>query len=47
MTKSIAEAGHYASGSPMQDVRSWRRNMVRLSQLDEWVGRIKKLEDQQ
>ena len=47
VTKSISEAGHYASGSPMQDVRSWRRNMVRLSQLDEWVGRIKKLEDQQ
>lgn len=47
VTKSITEAGHYASGSPMQDVRSWRRNMVRLSQLDEWVGRIKKLETQQ
>lgn len=46
VTKSISEAGHYASGSPMQDVRSWRKNMVRISQLDEWVGRIKKLENQ-
>lgn len=45
VTKSINEAGHYASGSPMQDVRAWRRNMVRVSQLDEWIGRIKKLED--
>ena len=46
VTKSISEAGHYASGSPMQDVRTWRKNMVRVSQLDEWVGRIKKLESQ-
>ncbi len=46
VTKSIDEPGHYASGSPMQDVRAWRRNMVRVSQLDEWVGRIKKLEEQ-
>lgn len=46
VTKSISEAGHYASGSPMQDVRTWRKNMVRISQLDEWVGRIKKLESQ-
>ncbi|MDZ7924033.1 MAG: UDP-3-O-(3-hydroxymyristoyl)glucosamine N-acyltransferase [Marinagarivorans sp.] len=46
VTKSIDEPGHYASGSPMQDVRAWRRNMVRVSQLDEWVGRIKKLENQ-
>ena len=44
VTKSIDESGHFASGSPMQEVRQWRRNMVRVAQLDEWVGRIKKLE---
>ncbi|WP_053980256.1 UDP-3-O-(3-hydroxymyristoyl)glucosamine N-acyltransferase [Marinagarivorans algicola] len=42
--KSIDQPGHYASGSPMQDVRSWRRYMVRSTQLDEMAGRIKKLE---
>ncbi len=46
VTKSIDEAGHYASGSPMQDVRTWRRTMVRIGQLDEWAGRIKALESQ-
>lgn len=46
VTKSIDEAGHYASGSPMQDARTWRRTMVRIGQLDEWVGRIKALENQ-
>lgn len=46
VTKSIDEAGHYASGSPMQDVRAWRRTMVRVGQLDELVGRVKKLEEQ-
>jgi UDP-3-O-[3-hydroxymyristoyl] glucosamine N-acyltransferase len=46
VTRSVAESGHYASGAPMQEVRSWRRNMVRLGQLDEWIDRIKKLEDQ-
>lgn len=44
VTKSIDQPGHYASGSPMQDVRSWRRNMVRSTQLDDMAGRIKKLE---
>lgn len=44
VTKSISEPGHYASGSPMQDVRSWRRNMVRASQLDDMAVRLKKLE---
>lgn len=44
VTKSVAEPGAYSSGTIMQDVKTWRKNAVRLSQLDEWVGRIKKLE---
>lgn len=41
---SIAEAGVYSSGMPVQDNRSWRRNMVRLRQLDDMARRIKSLE---
>lgn len=45
VTKSITEAGHYSSGTTVQDVKTWRRNAVRFGQLDEWVTRIKKLEE--
>lgn len=44
VTKSIDEAGTYASCTPMQDVKKWRKNSVRYIQLDDWVSRIKKLE---
>lgn len=44
VAKSILEPGRYASGTLTQEAQVWRRNAVRLSQLDEWVGRIKKLE---
>lgn len=44
VTKSIHEPGHYASGTILQDVKTWRRNAVRFGQLDNWVMRIKKLE---
>lgn len=44
VTKSITEPGTYASCTPMQEVRKWRKNSVRYAQLDEWVTRIKKLE---
>lgn len=44
VTKSIPEAGHYSSGTTAQDVKTWRRNAIRFSQLDSWVDRIKKLE---
>lgn len=44
VTKSVKEAGLYSSGTIMQDAKSWRKNAVRLSQLDEWIERIKKLE---
>ena len=45
VTKSITEPGQYASGLPLQEAKLWRRNAVRLGQLDDWVGRIKALED--
>lgn len=43
VTKSL-EAGQYASGTPLQDAKTWRKNAVRQGQLSEWVERIKKLE---
>lgn len=44
VTRSVAEAGLYGSGTVMQEVKTWRKNAVRFGQLDEWVERIKKLE---
>lgn len=44
VTKSIQAAGVYSSGTPVQEVKSWRKNAVRVGQLNEWVERIKKLE---
>jgi len=41
---TISEAGLYSSGMPIQDNRSWRRNVVRMRQLDEMARRIKMLE---
>ena len=44
VTKSLTEPGQYASGTPLQEAAVWRRNAVRQGQLNEWVERIKKLE---
>lgn len=44
VTQSIDEPGHYGSCIPAQEVRTWRKNAVRFTQLDDWVTRIKKLE---
>ena len=44
VTKSIAKAGAYSSGTPMQDSRTWRRNAVRFSQLDEMSKRLTDVE---
>lgn len=44
VTSSIKESGVYASASPLQKVHAWRRNAVRLTQLDSWVKKIKSLE---
>ncbi len=42
--KSITEPGLYSSGMPIQDNRTWRRNVVRMRQLDEMAKRLKNLE---
>ncbi|TDJ18473.1 MAG: UDP-3-O-(3-hydroxymyristoyl)glucosamine N-acyltransferase [Gammaproteobacteria bacterium] len=42
--KSITEPGLYSSGMPIQDNRTWRRNVVRMRQLDEMAKRLKDLE---
>jgi UDP-3-O-[3-hydroxymyristoyl] glucosamine N-acyltransferase len=41
---TISEPGLYSSGMPIQDNRSWRRNVVRMRQLDEMAKRLKTLE---
>ncbi len=47
VTKGTKEAGAFASATPMQDVKSWRKSAVRFGQLDDLAGRIKKLEKEQ
>lgn len=42
--KSIDEPGVYSSGTPMEPTRKWRRNFVRLQQLDELARRVRYLE---
>lgn len=44
VTKSIAEAGVYSSGTPLQENSAWHRNAVRMKQLDELAKRVKELE---
>ncbi len=44
VTKSLTEAGQYASGTPLQEVKLWRKNAVRQGQLSEWIERLKQLE---
>ncbi|CAA0119151.1 UDP-3-O-(3-hydroxymyristoyl)glucosamine N-acyltransferase [Zhongshania aliphaticivorans] len=46
VTKGNTEAGVFASTPPMQDVKKWRRNSVRYTQLDDMASRIKQLEKQ-
>lgn len=44
VTHSIHEAGTWSSGTPLQENRLWRRNAVRLKQLDDIARRVAKLE---
>ncbi len=44
VTRSITEAGEYSSGTPLQPNRDWRRNAVRLRQLDDMARRLRRLE---
>lgn len=40
VTRSIATAGEYSSGVPLQDNRSWRRNAARFKKLDDLARKI-------
>ena len=44
VTHSITESGIWSSGTPLQPNRMWRRNAVRLKQLDEIARRLTRLE---
>ncbi len=44
VSKSIASAGSYSSGMPMMETAQWRKNAVRVRQLDKMANRIKRLE---
>lgn len=45
VSNSIREPGIYSSGMPVQTNRAWRRNVIRVRQLDELWRRVKQLED--
>jgi len=40
VTRSITEPGEYSSGLPMQDNRTWKRNIARFRHLDEIVRKL-------
>ena len=44
VNKSITRAGAYASGGRMQEAGQWRKNAVRITQLDELNRRVRALE---
>ncbi|MCO7226494.1 UDP-3-O-(3-hydroxymyristoyl)glucosamine N-acyltransferase [Pleionea sp. CnH1-48] len=44
VSKSLNKAGAYSSGAPLMENREWRKNMVRVRQLDEMAKKIKLLE---
>ena len=44
VTGSIREAGSYASGTPLEPSRNWRRNQARFKQLDTLARRVSRLE---
>ncbi len=44
VVSSIHEPGTYGSGIPAQPHQRWKRILVRLGKLDDWISRIKKLE---
>lgn len=46
VTKSITEAGAFASGTGMLPVTEWKKSVARFRQLDEMARRIRKLEQQ-
>lgn len=44
VTQSISEKGVYSSGAPFEPASSWRRNYLRMRQLDDMARRIARLE---
>jgi len=44
VTRSISEPGTYSAGTPLMENRQWRRNAVRMKQLDRLTRRISSLE---
>jgi UDP-3-O-[3-hydroxymyristoyl] glucosamine N-acyltransferase len=44
VSKSIRKVGVYSSGMPATDNMTWRRNMVRLKELDRLARKIRALE---
>ena len=44
VTKSLTKPGSYSSGMPFMETREWRKNAVRISQLDDMARRLKALE---
>lgn len=44
VTKNITEPGMYSSGIPATDFNSWRKNTVKLKQVDKLFDRVKSLE---
>ncbi|MBW3138067.1 UDP-3-O-(3-hydroxymyristoyl)glucosamine N-acyltransferase [Ferrimonas balearica] len=46
VTGSIKEKGLYASPPPLQEAKQWRKNSVRMRQLDEMYRRLRELEKQ-
>jgi len=44
VTKSINKPGSYSSGSPLQESGEWRKNAVRVKQLDAMARKLKTLE---
>jgi len=45
VSKSILKPGVYSSGTPLESNHQWRKNIVRMKQLDEMARRIKELEE--
>ena len=46
VNRSVDSAGAYSSGMPLMENREWRKNMVRLKQLDDLARRLAALEKQ-
>ncbi|MDG1819150.1 MAG: UDP-3-O-(3-hydroxymyristoyl)glucosamine N-acyltransferase [Porticoccaceae bacterium] len=44
VTKSITEPGSFSAVMPLMETREWRKNAVRISQLDSMARRLKALE---